>query len=80
MRLRARGVLGRDDGVEEVRDVDPLEGRVHVVAAAGGGDGGLVTQAADVVDDGDDLVAGGDVLGEVLLEEFMAVGEQLVDV
>ena len=80
VRLRTRGVLGRDDSVEEVRDVDALEGRVHVVAAAGGGDGGLVAESADVVDDGDDFRAGGDVLGEVLLEELMTVGEQQVDV
>ena len=69
MRLRAHGVLGGDDGIEEMRDINLLKGRKHVVATAGGGDGGLMTEASDVVDDGDDFVAGGDVLGEVFLEE-----------
>ena len=74
VRLGAHGVLGCDDGVEEVRDVDLLKRGVHVVATAGGGDGGLMAEATDVVDDGDNLFAGGDVLGEVFLEELMTVG------
>ena len=80
MRLGAHGVLGGDDGVEEVRDINLLKGGKHVVATTSGGDGGLVTEASDVVDDGDDFRTGGDVLGEVFLEELMAVGEELLDV
>ena len=75
VRLRAYGVLGGDDGVEEMRDINLLKRGIDVVATTGRSDGGLMAKATDMVDDGDDLGAGGDVLGEVLLEELMAVGQ-----
>ena len=75
VRLGAHGVFGGDDGVEEMRDINLLKGGKYVVATTSGGDGRLVAEATDVVDDGDNLFAGGDVLGEVFLEELMTVGE-----
>ena len=76
VRFRTRGVLGRDNSVKEVRDVDPVERRVHVRLTTGRSDSGLMAEPTDVVYDIDDLRAGGDVLLEVFLEEGMPVGEE----